>query len=373
MSRGVALCSHFAIEHFRGGEKWLVEFANRLVADGVDVDVYALPYAPDGQRRVDAEEVLEESIEYHERWRHDVSDYDTVYAMYTPGMGLCVADGSDTRTVAGIHSWAFVTDSLFESHYGLVPTIAKLCYRAVGPPELRRFDAVHSVTPVYDSPHPDTTHVPNFVDTELYHPDRADLAEEFTVLVTAAHIPEKGWDVVTDIAELLPKDVRLVATGDVDHPGVEGLGFLSREELADAYSKAHLLLHPTRVDTDSMAINEAHASGTPTLASALSTHTRWDEAAMQADATEAYVERILELREEVATAPERYAARCRLARSHGLTHDQELLYRRLRELLFPDWETDAQPVRRETGTDEDSPGVGPSPKQVTTDGGVSHR
>jgi glycosyltransferase involved in cell wall biosynthesis len=339
MSGRVALCSHFSLEHYRGGEKWVVDVANRLAADGVDVDVYSLPYAPGGERRVDAADVLDDAVGYTEGWRHDVSGYDTAYQLYTPGMRLWFRDGPDTRTIAGIHSWAFITDTLFESHYGLVPTAAKLAYRVVGPTELRRYDAVHAVSRAFDSPHPETTYVPNFVDTTHYRPDRCDLAEEFTVLVTAAHIREKGWDVVQGVADRLPPEIRLVTTGEVDHPNIEGLGFLDEDELADAYASAHLLLHPTRVDTDSMAINEALSSGTPVVSSPLPTHARDDEAAMHANSTAEVVARVTELHEEFHVDPERYAARCDLARQHGLNRDTQLLYRRLRRLLLPEWTT----------------------------------
>lgn len=339
MTPQVALCTHLAIEHFRGGEKWAVDVANRLAADGINVDVYSLPYAPGHKRRVDATTVLDDSIEYTEAWRHDVTDYDTVYTMYAPGMRLCAVDGPDTRSIAGIHSWAFITDRLFEPHYGLVPTAAKLCYRLAGSHELRRYDAVHTVSPVFDSPHPETTHIPNFVDTTQYCPDRQELADEFTVLTTAAHIREKGWDIVKEVAERLPPEIRLVTTGECDHPDIEELGFLKEPELADIYSAAHILLHPTRVDTDSMAINEALASGTLVITSSLPTHTRWDEATIHADTTTEIVARITELHEEFHVDPERYAARCSLARQHGLNRDVELVYRRFRRLLLPEWAT----------------------------------
>ena len=356
MSHRIALCTHLAIEHFRGGEKWVVDVANRLADDGITVDIYSLPYAPGGERRVDAADVLDDAIGYTEGWRHDITEYDTAYSMYAPGMGLCVRDDPDTRSVAGIHSWAFITNRLFESHYGVVPTAAKLCYRIAGPRELRQYDAVHTVSPVFDSPHPETTHIPNFVDTSRYCPDRRELADEFTVLTTAAHIPEKGWDIIQEVAERLPAEIRLVTTGECDHPDIDGLGFLPESDLTDIYSAAHLLLHPTRVDTDSMAINEALASGTPVVTSSLPTHTRWDEAVMHADATTEIADCITDLYEEFHVDPERYAARCNLARHHGLNRDVELVYRRFRRLLLPEWTAENdQPAPAASGASVSNP------------------
>jgi glycosyltransferase involved in cell wall biosynthesis len=378
MSHRVALCTHLAVEHFRGGEKWVVEVANRLAADGITVEIYSLPYAPGGERRIDAADVLDDAVGYTEGWRHDVTGYDTAYSMYAPGMGLSVRDGPDTRSVAGIHSWAFITDRLFESHYGVVPTAAKLCYRIAGPRELRQYDAVHTVSPVFDSPHPETTHVPNFVDSSQYSPDRRELADEFTVLTTAAHIREKGWDVIQEVAERLPAGIRLVTTGECDHPDIEELGFLHEAELADIYSAAHLLLHPTRVDTDSMAINEAVASGTPVVTSSLPTHTRWDESVMHVDGTTEIADCITDLYDEFHVDFERYAARCNLARHHGLNRDVELVYRRFRRLLLPEWTAeDGRPASTDWDASVSDPdtsgGRRPVDGEARSDGGAPYR
>jgi hypothetical protein len=150
--------------------------------------------------------------------------------------------------------------------------------------------------------------------------------------------------------------VRLAATGDSDHPRIDALGFLDEAALADAYAAAHLALHPTRVDTDSMVINEALASGTPVVTSPLPTHTRTDEAVMHAATPEAVLDRVAALRAEVRDDPERYAARCALARHHGLARDAGLVYRRLRALLFPDWrpvDTDPRGAPRHGGRPPD--------------------
>jgi hypothetical protein len=90
-----------------------------------------------------------------------------------------------------------------------------------------------------------------------------------------------------------------------------------------------------------MVINEALASGTPVLSSPLPTHVRTDEAAMHANSVRDIVDCIADLAEEFRTDRKRYDARCALARQHGRNRDTELVYRRLRGLLFPDWTPDA--------------------------------
>ncbi|WP_049999203.1 glycosyltransferase family 4 protein [Halococcus sediminicola] len=335
----IALCPHLSVEHYRGGEKWVCALANRLAADGIDVSVRALPYAPGGERRVDVREVLDSQVPYRESWHHDLSEFDTAYVFYNPFSEVFFSGGG-TR-IAGIHSWVYVSKKLYEAHYGLVPTTTKLLYRLLGKHDLSRFDVVHSVTPAYESPHPNTVHIPNFVDAEQFTPDRRDLDDEFTVLTTAAHIREKGWDTIQDVAARLPPEIRVVTTGD-GAGDVEGLGFLTEEELADAYARAHVVLHPARVDTDSMVINEACASGTPVVTTPLSTHVRENEAVLQAETARGMAHAIARLHGEWLH-DDGYEARCRRARAEGESHSFEAIYPRLKSLLV------SPPVRDENG------------------------
>lgn len=327
----VALCPHFSLEHFRGGEKWVTELANRLSAGGVDVSVHALPYAPGGERRVDAADVLVADVAYTEAWHHDLSTYDTAYVFYNPF--AWVSFHGAARTVAGIHSWVYVSERLYEAHYGVVPTTVKVLYRLIGRWDLRQFDAVHAVTPAFDSPHPATHYIPNFVDVDRFRPGREPLGDEFTVLVTAAHIPEKGWDTARAVAAALPDDVTLAATGESDHPAVTSLGFLSESELADAYARSHVVLHPSRVDTDSMVINEACASGTPVVTTPLATHVRENEAILHRGSVAGMVDAICDLRGEWRDGTG-YEHRCRVARETGEQHAVDRVLPRLERLLL---------------------------------------
>lgn len=327
----VAICPHLSLAHYRGGEKWAAALANRLVADGVDVAIHALPYAPGNERRVAVSDVLDDRVPYREAWHHDVSGYDTAYIFYAPFTDLLFR--GDTYAIAGIHSWVYVSDRLFESHYGVVPTAVKLLYRAVGRYDLRRFDAVHTVTPAFESPHPDTTHIPNPVDTDRYHPDRARLASDFTVLSTAAHIPEKGWDTVRAVASRLPSEITLAATGTSDAAGIRDLGFLDEDELAAAYSRAHAVLHPARVDTDSMVINEALAAGTPVVTTPLPTHVRRNEAVVHCSAPDEMLAAIRRFYGEWSQG-DGYDRRCGTARAAGEAHSFDRVYARLKSLLL---------------------------------------
>src|SRR5699024_10534226 len=115
-------------------------------------------------------------------------------------------------------------------------------------------------------------YIPNFVDTSLFEPVDGHREEPFTVLVTAAQLRSKGWDRTRAVAATLADELRVVTTGDSDHPAIEGLGFLDEDELADAYANAHAVLHPTRIDADSLVLKEALAAGTPVVTTPLRTH-----------------------------------------------------------------------------------------------------
>lgn len=350
MTEHVALCPHLSVEHFRGGEKWVVELANRLVEEeSVTVSVHALPYAPDGERRVDVYDVLDSRVSYTEAWCHDLSGVDTAYVFYHPGARLSFRGANNY--IAGIHSWAYVSPHLFESHYGTIETGVKFLYRAIGQHDLKFYDTVHTVTPAFECSHSDVRYIPNFVDTNHYHPDRADLNDDFTVFVSAAHIPEKGWDLAKEVAELLPEDISIVSTGESDSEHIEGLGFLSEEELAEVYSQAHVVLHPARVDTDSMVINEACASGTPTITTPLITHVRESEGVIHAGTPKEMTQQILQLQQEWQVSPDgAYAARCQDAQSQSRTRSDAMVVPQLVSLLTDNISTD----QRTTNASSDS-------------------
>jgi glycosyltransferase involved in cell wall biosynthesis len=301
-----------------------------LAADGFDVAIRALPYTPRNERRVSADDVLDDAVSYQERWRHDLSGFDTAYLFYHP-FARSFFTGR-THTIAGIHSWVYLSDRLYESHYGLVPTTVKLLYRALGKRAFDRFDAVHTVTDSYNSPHPNTHYIPNFVDTSLFHPTGASRDEPFTVLVTAAHLPEKGWNLTQQVASTLTDELRVVATGDSDVPSIDGLGFLDEDELADAYASAHAVLHPSRIDADSLVIKEALASGTPVVTTPLRTHPPNGPAVLHGSTAGDFVAQLRNLQWEWRHGSG-YEKRCRNARQAGKRHGFETVYPQLRDLL----------------------------------------
>jgi glycosyltransferase involved in cell wall biosynthesis len=94
------------------------------------------------------------------------------------------------------------------------------------------------------------------------------------VFFAGRHHWEKGFDTFLKVASLIDKErykIRFVCTGKGFGP-VEGKGFLNDEELAEAYSEAHLVLYPSRMDTVGGVIIEASACGTPVATTSISAH-----------------------------------------------------------------------------------------------------
>lgn len=345
----IAICTHLSVAHYRGGEKWAVALANQLAEDdSLDISINALPYAPDGERRIDVDRVIDDSVDYTEAWRHDLSDVDTAYVFYHPGADVGNFPGAE-RYIAGIHSWVYVSPALFESQYGILPTAVKLLYRTVGEYDLGRYDAVHTVTPAFESSHNRSIFIPNFVDTARYNPDRAALNDEFTVLVTAAHIDEKGWDTSKAVARQLSDDISVVTTGSAETPHIDGMGFLSEEALADQYAQAHAVLHPARVDTDSMVINEACSSGTPVVTTPLRTHIRSNEAVLHGESPAALAALLEQLAAEYRSERAAYSSRCEVARETAAKRSIPTVMTKLRHLLTVGSEDipDVEPTLRE--------------------------
>jgi glycosyltransferase involved in cell wall biosynthesis len=344
----IAFCSHFSLEHFRGGEKWVATIANHL-ADSADVtvSVHSLPYAPDDVRPVDADEVLDDRIAYTEAWRHDLSEVDTAYVMYHPGAQLSFSGASNY--IAGIHSWAYISERLVEPHYGLLEMGVKILYNTIGSYDLSRYDTVHTVTPAFESSHPNQVYVPNFVDTDLFHPDAAPLNDTFTVFISAAHIKQKGWDLVREVARDLPEDINICATGSVSDPNISGLGFLSESELARQYARSHVVLHPARVDTDSMVINESCASGTPVITTPLPTHVRENPGIIHAGTTIRMNYTIKKLWQEwESELSDVYSHRCESAYSSRKGHSCDEVFPQLEGLVVSDGPVPEQTVDSES-------------------------
>ncbi|MDY6764659.1 MAG: glycosyltransferase family 4 protein [Halobacteria archaeon] len=330
----VAISPYVSIKHYRGAEKWAAQVANMLDEDGFEVEVRAIPFAPSGQRLIDASQVLNDRIRYKEAWRHDLSSFDTAYIIYNPLSSLFF--NGKTRKIAGIHAWFYVSNRIFGGEYrGFAETSIKILHRTLGKRELSRYDTIHTVTPVFDSPNHNTRWIPNFVDTDKFY---SDPREEFTVLFTSGDNPWKGWNKVKKVAEILDDDITIAVTRSrVEGKHVKKLGFLSDSELIDWYARSHVLIYPSRDSTDSMTILEALASGSPVVTSDIKTHVAMFEndegAILYANTVDEYVSVLRRLKEEWTQKRSMYEERSEKAKELAERRDIDTVYPQLKDMI----------------------------------------
>ncbi len=106
---------------------------------------------------------------------------------------------------------------------------------------------------------------------------RLDIPEKNMVLAIGQFIHRKGFDVLLQAAQSLPKDVGIYIVGGeateeywalrekLGVNQVHFLGFQKKERLAEFYKAADLFVLPTREDIWGLVINEAMAYGLPVI------------------------------------------------------------------------------------------------------------
>jgi glycosyltransferase involved in cell wall biosynthesis len=272
----VALVSPNSLRSFGGAERKLVEAAKLLAERGCEVEIRALPRLHP-KHIVDVRKYLE-GIDYVESSPCEPKA-DIVYIVYAVNISFFVK--SDAPTIAGLHSpllfrppWvsrALLRDPwLYGSlRYAMYCWFAKDLMKL----EVRRFDAVRALTRANSIKHKRVFVLSQWVNTGIFKPHTIK-DDSFTVLFAGRHHWEKGWDIFLHVASELKNkgyNIKFVCTGD-GTGSVKGLGFLNDKDLAEAFSKAHVTLYPSRADTFGNVIVESMACGTPVITTAIPAH-----------------------------------------------------------------------------------------------------
>ena len=249
----IAFCHHLSLSYGGGGEKWMIELARDLSRRGHDIEIYALPFTMKGGRGLVPEDELD-GISYHEGLLHNVSA-DLTYVTYNPLSWLNFHIHGPK--IAGIHSHCYWQP--LERKYGILPNLAHFINIFISRSELGRFDAIHTVTPVYPINHKRVFYIPNFVDSDRYHP-LAPKNSEFTIGYASRKVWQKGYDIFESLKEEL-KEINFVETNH-----------LPEKDMPRFLSSNHLTLLPSRVDTFGLTAVESMLCKTPVISSGLSTH-----------------------------------------------------------------------------------------------------
>jgi len=271
----VALCHHYSLTFYGGGERFLIDVANQLMRRGHNAVIYALPF---GRRPVNLDGLLQD-VEYHENFIHNIRDVDVAYFVYAPLVHNLFV-GKFPR-IGAIHAFVFLdelqhTEIRTMSHanfircFGFSRFISNLYFDKFEKNKLRGFDAVHVINnEALKLFHGEKRlyYVPNWIDTSRFR-SVEDKGTRFSVLFTGRRA--KGFSTFVEIAHLLRnKEIDFIAIGpDLESIGnVKNLGFITDvEELIRLYSKVHLLVYTSKTDVFPLTLLEAAACKIPIVA-----------------------------------------------------------------------------------------------------------
>lgn len=279
----IALATPISVRSFGGAERKILEAANLLAKKGNSIRVYALPFTHTQGSKVQVGDLLRDfDIEYYEE-KHPVIRADVAYLVYAPLIWRMFK--FSCPTIAGLHSpLLFPSKEGFETFANPISTA-----RRYGSPkyafsfwfsvmfknlDLSHFEAVRILNSCFNVKHRQVFCIPDWVNSEIFKLKSKQKGEDFILFFAGRHHWEKGFDTFLKVASVLSKKgykIKFVCTGKGVGP-VEGKGFLDDEELAEAYSNAHLVLNPSRMDTVGGVIIEAAACGTPVATTPIPAH-----------------------------------------------------------------------------------------------------
>jgi len=166
---------------------------------------------------------------------------------------------------------------------GLVHSLIVRFYARLGTLKMAHIlnrDISSYVNKMYGCP---VRYIPNFVDTKGFTPRQKKIGSIFIVLYVGALTDVKGADLLPDIYHGLKKSSipaalwictqggplqQRIVEFSKDHPdSVKYLGFVERSELVNIYSKAHIVIVPSKREQFPFVPIEAQACGTPVVAS----------------------------------------------------------------------------------------------------------
>ncbi len=152
--------------------------------------------------------------------------------------------------------------------------------------ELAKFDAIHRILDVYPVNHPNIIDIPNFVDSTKFRVTRPK-NDDFTVGFCSRKTFTKGYDIWLEIKQQLADEMVFVESGNIPE-----------NEMADFYSKCHVVVAPARSETFGLTVVESLLCGTEVLSSGHIIHRALGLPLNYANTVPEYIDTLLKLREE---------------------------------------------------------------------------
>lgn len=300
---------HLSLSYRGGGEKWLTQLANELTLRGHEVTIRALPI----WKRDNPIELLPE-IDYEEGYFHTLNG-DVNYLTYNPLSWVNFKVKGPK--IAGIHSHCYWQP--FAWRYGLLPNLANFVHMITKRWELERYDAIHTVTPIYPLNVENHYYIPNFVDGEFYSP-KVPKNDEFTVGYASRKVWQKGYDIFLQLQTIL-EGINFVETNNIPE-----------SEMPNFYAKNHVTVVPARVDTFGITGVESLMCRTPVVSSGLPTHRVLGLPMYYASTIDDYIEKIQYLLGIYES--EFYKVLTRDCRESALRFDKIAVVNQLEQMLY---------------------------------------
>jgi len=338
----VALCHHYSLTFYGGGERFLIDVANQLIKRGHEVAIYALPI---GRRPVNLDMQLQ-GIEYHESFIHNIKNADVAYVVYAPivhnfFVGNCPKIGA-------IHAFVFLDELQhpeitnmsyvnFVKEFGIPRFISRLYFNRLEHKRLNGFDGIHVINKeafrkfqgkkrVY--------YVPNWIDTSYFKPIE-EKNEKFSVLFTGRKT--KGFSSFVKIADYLKeKEIDFFAIGpDVESTNnVKSLGFITDvKKLIWLYSKMHILVYTSRIDVFPLTLLEASACKVPIIAFPTKAIKGLDLPLFYATSTNEFAQKIYQIQDMWKTKKEDYLKLADSMRVEATRYDVNNVFPKFLDML----------------------------------------
>ena len=116
--------------------------------------------------------------------------------------------------------------------------------------------------------------------------------------------------------------------------GVNGLGFVSEDKLPEVYSRAHVLVNPTVVDTFGLVILESLACGTPVITTPIPAHLGLELPVFLASSTDDFIRATMRIHALWSRDSQTYDRICREARNAATKYDVEHVFPRIERMLL---------------------------------------
>ena len=319
----IAFCTFVSISAYGGIEKWICEAAKLLTQRGHSVEVNSLPYY-NGRRIVDSAEVLGD-VPYREAFKHKVKA-DVAYVPYFVPFGWRLFSLTAPK-IAGMHP-AGVVQNTKCFRYWLSRSITDRL-------DLTCFNGIHIINPAFRTRYPGAYCIPNWIRENEFKPT-GNKSQKFTLLFVGRQRKEKGWNMFLEIRKVFSAsgiDADFHCTGSsVD--GVNGLGFVSEDRLPEVYSRAHVLVNPTVVDTFGLVILESLACGTPVVTTPIPAHLGLELPVFLASSTDDFVRATMKIHSLWSHDPQTYDRICREARNAATKYDVERVFPRIERMFL---------------------------------------